>query len=58
MHFLQHSTLSSKMCCRLFATSFRKIVAQTVFLTWSYLFMVGKAQKSHGVRFGLHRLDG
>jgi hypothetical protein len=33
-------------------------VEQAVFLPRSSLFMVGKAQKSHGERSGLHRLDG
>jgi hypothetical protein len=28
------------------------------FLAWSSVFMVGKAQKSHGARGGLHTLDG
>jgi hypothetical protein len=47
MHFLQR---------RPFAASFR-IVEGAVFLPRSSLFMVGKAQKSHGARSGLHRLD-
>jgi hypothetical protein len=46
------------MCCRPFAASFRRIVEQELFLTLSSLFMFGKAQKSHGARFGLNRLDG
>jgi hypothetical protein len=58
MHFLQRSTHLSKMCCRPFAASFKRVVEQAVFLPRSSLFMVGKAQKSHGERSGLHRLDG
>jgi hypothetical protein len=58
MHFLQCSTHFSKTCCRPFATSFRRIVERAVFLPQNSLFMVGKAQKSHGVRSGPHRLDG
>jgi hypothetical protein len=41
------------MCCRSFAASFRRIVEQAV-LTSELLFMVGKAQKSHGARSGLY----
>jgi hypothetical protein len=33
-------------------------VEQAVFLPRSSIIMVGKAQKSHGARFGLHRLGG
>jgi hypothetical protein len=58
MHFLQRSTHFSKTCCKSFAASFRRIVEQAVFLPRSSLFVVGKAQKSRGVRSGLHRLDG
>jgi hypothetical protein len=57
MHFLQRSTHFSKMCCKPFAASFRKIVEEAV-LPRSSVFMVGKAQKSHEARSGLHRLDG
>jgi hypothetical protein len=32
-------------------------VEQAVFLPRSSLFMVGKAQNSHGARYGLHRPD-
>jgi hypothetical protein len=32
-------------------------VEQAVFLLRSSLFVVGRAQKSHMARFGLHRLD-
>jgi hypothetical protein len=31
---------------------------RVVFLPRSSLFMVGKTQKLHGARYGLHRLDG
>jgi hypothetical protein len=55
---LQSSAQFSKTCCRPFATSFRRIVEQAVFLPWSSLFMVAKAQKLHGTRYELHRLDG
>jgi hypothetical protein len=48
MHLLQRSTHFSKTCCRPFAASFRRIVEQAVFLPRSCLFMIGKAQKSHG----------
>jgi hypothetical protein len=58
IHFLQRSTHFSKMCCRPFAASFRRVVQQVVFLPRSSVFMVGKAQKSHGARSGLRRLDG
>jgi len=58
IHLLQYFTHFSKTCCRPFAASFRRIVEQVVFLPWSSLFMVGKAQKLYGVRSGLHRLDG
>jgi hypothetical protein len=58
MHFLQRSTQLSKPCCRPFAAEFRRTVEQAVFSTRSSIFMVGKAQKSHGARSGLHRLDG
>jgi hypothetical protein len=58
MHFTQRSTHFSKTCCRPFAASFRRIVAQAVFLLQSSLFMVEKAQKLHWARSGLHRLDG
>jgi hypothetical protein len=63
MYFLQRSTHSSKTCCRPFAESFRRIVEQAVFLSQSSLFIVGKAQKSHGARselnsvFGLEKVD-
>jgi hypothetical protein len=45
MHFLQCSTHFLKTCCRLFATSFRRIVEQVVLTSWalwaqSSLFMV------------------
>jgi hypothetical protein len=46
------------MCCRPFATSFMRIMEHAVFLPWSSLFMVEKAQKLQGVRSGLPRLDG
>jgi hypothetical protein len=42
MHFLQHSTHFSKTCCRLFATSFRRIVEQVV-LTFHFRFSISKA---------------
>jgi hypothetical protein len=42
MHFLQHSTLFSKMCCISFAASFRRIVEQAV-LTFHVRFSVSKA---------------
>jgi len=45
-------------CYRPFAAVFRRIVEQAVFLPRSTIFMAGKAQKSHGARFGLHRPDG
>jgi hypothetical protein len=46
MHFLQRSTHFSKTCCRPLITS--------KFLASEFLFMVGKAQKSHGTRTGLY----
>jgi hypothetical protein len=55
MHFLQRSTHFSKTCCRPFVTS--------KFLASEPLFMVGKAQKSHGTRselnsvFDLEKVD-
>jgi hypothetical protein len=55
MHFLQHSTHFSERAADL--RSLRN------FLPWSSLFMVGKAQKLHGVRselnsvFGLEEVD-
>jgi hypothetical protein len=55
MHFLQRSTHFSKTCCRPFITS--------KFLASELLFVVGKAQKSHGARselnsvFGLEKVD-
>jgi hypothetical protein len=48
MHSLQRSTHFSKMCCTADRWSLRN------FLLRSSLFMVGKAQKSHGTRFGLY----
>jgi hypothetical protein len=47
MHFLQRSTHFSKTCCRL-----------RNFLPRSSLFMVGKAQKSHGERSELNSVFG
>jgi hypothetical protein len=58
MQVLQRSTHSSKTRCRPFAARFRRIVEQAVFLSQSSLFTVEKAQKSHGARSGLQRLDG
>jgi hypothetical protein len=58
VHFLQRSTHFSKTCCRPFAARFRRIMEQVVFLPRGSLFVVGKAQKSHGARSGLHMLDG
>jgi hypothetical protein len=52
MRFLQRSTHFSKTCCRSFVASFRRIVEQVV-LTSELLFMVVKAQESHGARSGL-----
>jgi hypothetical protein len=46
MHFLQRSTHFSKRAADRW--SLRNV------LPWSFLFMVGKAQKSHGVRSGLY----
>jgi hypothetical protein len=54
-HFLQRSTHFSKTCCRPLITS--------KFLASELLFMVGKAQKTHGSRpklncvFGLEKVD-
>jgi len=42
IHFLQRSTHFSKTCCRLFATSFRRIVEQAV-LTFHIHFSISKA---------------
>jgi hypothetical protein len=42
MHFLKRSTHFSKMCCRPFAVSFRRIVEQAV-LTFHVCFSVSKA---------------
>jgi hypothetical protein len=58
MQFLQRSTHFSKTCCRPFASSFRRIAEQAVFLPRSSRFMVGKTQKLHGERSGLYTLDG
>jgi hypothetical protein len=41
-----------------FTASFSGIVKQTGFLRRSSFLLAGKAQKSHGARCGLHRLDG
>jgi hypothetical protein len=43
MHFLQRSTHFSKMCCRPFAASFRRIVEQAVLTFYYVRFSVSKA---------------
>jgi hypothetical protein len=47
MHFLKRSTRFSKTC-------YRQLITSTFFLPRSSLFMVRKAQKSHGARSGFN----